>query len=339
MHILRDETLKPFNTLGLEATADAMVSVANTDDLLAALHWARERELSVVPMGQGSNVVFADDLHAMVLRQKTPGVEVIKQSAETVTLRVGAGEDWHSLVKWSVENGFYGLENLALIPGTVGAAPVQNIGAYGVELQSFVQTVHAVTVASSEQVRLGVSECEFAYRDSVFKGRLQDQLIITAVDLCLSRTPQIRADYPALAARLAREPAGPITPQKVLAAVVDIRSSKLPDPSVVPNAGSFFKNPQLPVDDASALSARFPDLPAYVQADGSVKFAAAWMIEQCGWKAFREDNIGVHPEHALVLVNYGNNKGRDLLALAARIASSVRDTFGVELHIEPRVYG
>ena len=339
VRILHGEALQPFNSLALQASADALVTVATTEELLAACRWAQQRDLSVVPLGQGSNVVLAGDLNALVVLQQIPGIELIDQRGDTVTLRVGAGEDWHSLVQWSMEQGLYGLENLALIPGTVGAAPIQNIGAYGVELKSFVHAVHAIAIATGEQVSLSASECEFAYRYSVFKGRLQDRLVITAVDLRLSRRADIHIAYPALAAQLADFPGKEITPQQVFAAVVAIRSSKLPDPAVVPNAGSFFKNPQLPAAQASALAARFPDLPGYPQPDGSVKFAAAWMIEYCGWKAYREQDLGVHPEHALVLVNYGNNDGRQLLGLAGRIAASVRETFGIELHIEPRVYG
>lgn len=339
VRILRDRQLQPFNSLSLCARADALVAVESNEQLLAACHWAQERELPLVPLGQGSNVVLAGDLHALVVRQQTPGIELLAERADVVTLRVAAGEDWHSLVQWTLDQGLYGLENLALIPGTVGAAPIQNIGAYGVELKSFVQAVHAIVIATGEQVCLTNSECKFAYRDSVFKGRLQDQLVITAVDLVLSRSAAINIGYPALAAQFKDNSGKTITPQQVFAAVVNIRSSKLPDPAVVPNAGSFFKNPQLPAEQAATLAARFPGLPAYPQPDGSVKLAAAWMIEYCGWKAYREHDIGVHPEHALVLVNYGNNRGEQLLDLARRIAATVRETFAIELHIEPRIYG
>jgi UDP-N-acetylmuramate dehydrogenase len=256
-----------------------------------------------------------------------------------VTLRVAAGEQWHQLVQWSLRHGLYGLENLALIPGTVGAAPIQNIGAYGVELAPLVQRVDCVAIDGARTQSLAATECRFGYRDSVFKHELQDQLVITHVTLDLSRRPDVHAAYPVLAQALAERGVDQPTPQAVFEAVVDIRRSKLPDPALVPNAGSFFKNPVLPVQQAQALAAIFPGLPQYPQPDGRVKLPAAWLIDYCGWKGYRAEGLGIHPEHALVIVNYGNNRGAQLLALAAAVARSVLDTFGVALEIEPRIYG
>jgi UDP-N-acetylmuramate dehydrogenase len=339
MKFQRGEALRPYNTLALQERAAALVTVANDAELMAALNWARERKLSVVPLGDGSNVVLTGDLDALVVRQEPRGIEVIETTATHISLRVSAGENWHDLVQWTLQQGYFGLENLALIPGTVGAAPIQNIGAYGVELQSVLLRVHSRLIADGREMTLDKTACEFAYRDSVFKHRLKDQLVITAVDFQLSLCPTINATYPALARFFEEHTVVEPTPQGVFDAVVSIRSSKLPDPSREPNAGSFFKNPLLPAKAAGELAVRYPALPRYVQADGTVKVSAAWMIEYCGWKGFRRDDLGVHPQHALVLVNYGSASGVELLSLANEIAASVYDSFGVYLEIEPRLYG
>lgn len=339
MQILRGESLRPFNSLALQARAEALVRVGSQDELLAACRWARGSGLPLLPLGEGSNVVLAGDVAALVVRQETRGIEILQDSGDQVTLRVAAGENWHQLVQWTLRQGLYGLENLALIPGTVGAAPIQNIGAYGVELQSLLRAVHALTVASDKVVSLSHAECDFAYRDSVFKHGLRDQLVITAVDLQLSRTPLVHTDYPVLADFLEQAGQAAPTPRQVFDAVVSIRASKLPDPALQPNAGSFFKNPLVDAAQARDLAEQFPELPIYPQGDGRVKLPAAWLIDFCGWKGFREDNIGIHPEHALVIVNYGNDSGARLLSLASEVAATVADTFGIQLVIEPRIYG
>jgi len=339
MQILRDEPLQPYNTLSLQARAAVLVRVGSDEELLAAFSLAAERDLPVVPLGEGSNVVLARDLDALVLRQDTRGIEILEEDGDKVRLRVAAGENWHALVQWTLHRGLYGLENLALIPGTVGAAPIQNIGAYGIELKSHLLQVQALAIADGQSLVLSNADCEFGYRGSVFKRGLRDKLVITAVDLQLSRVPELRIDYPALALAFAQTAIAAPTPQDVFNTVVSIRRSKLPDPAVEPNAGSFFKNPVVPAELAQTLLVKFPGLSAYPQPDGRVKLAAAWMIEHCGWKGYREDDIGVHPQHALVIVNYGNDNGEQLLSLASKVAATVADTFGVQLAIEPRVYG
>ncbi|MEH6582843.1 MAG: UDP-N-acetylmuramate dehydrogenase [Halioglobus sp.] len=337
MQILHDASLRQLNTLALEARCDGLVEVQGDDDLRAALDWARENEVAVTVLGEGSNVVLAGDVAGLVLLQSSRGIELIEETSDHVTLRVAAGENWHALVEYTLAKGYYGLENLALIPGTVGAAPIQNIGAYGVELKSFVQAVHALRIDNSEVIVLSAEECRFAYRDSIFKHELRDQLVITAVDFCLSKTENLQLGYPALSNALANDQT--VTAKAVFEAVVAIRRSKLPDPVTVPNVGSFFKNPVLSQKQATQLQEGYDDIPAYLQEDGRTKFAAAWLIDYCGWKGVREQGVGVHPEHALVLVNYESNHGADVLALATKISDSVSATFGVALEIEPRVYG
>jgi UDP-N-acetylmuramate dehydrogenase len=339
LQFLLDATLQPYNTLALQARASALVSVTSDQELADAFTWAAQNDLPVVPLGGGSNVVLARDLDALVVRQNTRGIETLYTSDDKVILRVAAGENWHALVQWSLQHSLYGLENLALIPGNVGAAPMQNIGAYGVELQSCLLQVHAMHIADGRAITLSREKCEFGYRDSIFKHDLRDTLVITAVDLQLSRKPRLHTEYPALASLLRETVSEAVTPQDVFNAVVSIRRSKLPDPSIEPNAGSFFKNPLVATDHARELMEKFPGLPGYPQADGSVKLAAGWMIDHCGWKGYREDDVGVHPEHALVIVNYGNENGERLLSMASEIAATVADTFAVQLVIEPRVYG
>jgi UDP-N-acetylmuramate dehydrogenase len=335
----RAVALDKLNTLALPATASAMLEVTRDSELLGALEWASEHGLPVVPLGQGSNVVFAGEVDALLLRLCSRGIETVAREGDAVVLRVAAGENWHDLVGWTLEKGYYGLENLALIPGTVGAAPIQNIGAYGVELSSCLQAVHARRVDNGTGVTLSRKDCQLGYRDSVFKGALRDQLVVTAVDLLLSLVDKPRTDYPVLARQLADRGLPAPTAHQVYDAVVSIRSSRLPDPAQQPNAGSFFKNPLLMPGQAAELALAFPGLPRYPQLDGTVKVPAAWLIEYCGFKGACRGAVGVHGEHALVLVNHGGGTGLELLALADEIAGQVEQTFAIHLVIEPRVYG
>ncbi len=339
MRILQNESLQQRNTLRLQSNARAFVSVRSEEDLRNALDWATTNRAHVIPLGQGSNVVLAGDLNALVIHQEMLGKEIIEEDDHAVVLRISAGENWHSLVQWSLSQGYFGLENLALIPGTVGAAPIQNIGAYGVELSSFVRSVQAFSVSQKKQITLSASECRFGYRDSVFKREMLDECIITSLDLVLSKEPHVQCEYPSLKAYLSQQNILEPTSMDVFNAVVAIRSSRLPDPANCPNAGSFFKNPVLENEQFQRLIKLAPSIPHYPQADGRVKVAAAWLIEQCGWKGTRVENVGVHREHALVLINYGSNDGKYLLALADEIKRSVFDFSGLELNIEPRVYG
>ena len=339
MHIRSAEPLQDRNTLALPATAEALAVVHREEDLREAFAWAAAGQLPVLPLGSGSNVVLSGRLNALVVCLATTGREIIRQGDESIVLGVAAGEEWHPLVEWCLDHGYFGLENLALIPGTVGAAPIQNIGAYGVELHSFVERVHALRIDTGEPLVLSAQECEFAYRDSVFKHRLRDTLVITRVELRLSRRPDVRADYPALARSLDHSGITAPTPRDVFDAVVGIRVKRLPDPASEPNAGSFFKNPRLPMAAVRELALRFPGLPVYPHGSDEAKLPAAWMIEHCGWKGYREGAVGIHPQHALVIVNYGGGDGNAVLALADKIAHSVFGRFGVALEIEPRIYG
>ena len=334
--LLEHAPLAAHNPLRLPTSARWYCEAADPGELAEALEFARSGALRMLVLGSGSNVVLQDSFDGLVVRIALRGQQVIENSPRRVVLRVAAGEEWHALVLACHARGWHGLENLALIPGTVGAAPIQNIGAYGVELARFVREVHAVERAGGREVVLARDECAFRYRDSVFKNALAERLVITAVTLELPRASRPCTDYAALAAELP-DPAH-ASHGEVLAAVIGLRRRKLPDPAVLPNAGSFFKNPVLGRAEFAALQAREPRIVHWPQADGSIKLAAAWLVDQAGWKGHREGDAGVHAQQALVLVNHGRAGARDVLELAARIVHSVQARFGVSLEMEPTVY-
>jgi UDP-N-acetylmuramate dehydrogenase len=335
--------LKPFNTFGVAARARALARVRSVADIQEALSWAEARGLPILIMGGGSNLLFAGDYPGVVVRIEVPGRTLLHSEGDDLLLEVGAGENWHRLVVACLEEGWFGLENLALIPGTVGAAPVQNIGAYGVELDSVCTGVVALERDSGRQVTLDRDACRFAYRDSVFKHSQQDRLIITAVRLGLSRRAHLHTDYPSLREELDRRfPGAEVTPAQVAEAVCAVRRARLPDPAQLPNAGSFFKNPVLSADAFSGLQeqARHRQLqvPWFATTDPAQrKLPAAWLLEQCGWKGRRIGAVGVHDQHPLVIVNHGEGTGAELLALARDMQRSVRDRFGILLEPEVRI--
>ncbi|HWK52928.1 MAG TPA: UDP-N-acetylmuramate dehydrogenase, partial [Hyphomicrobiales bacterium] len=279
---------------------------------------------------------FRQDYPGLVVEFNLKGIKVEQESDEWVEVAVNGGELWHDFVRGTLAREWYGLENLSLIPGTVGAAPVQNIGAYGVELSRFVTHVDTLHVASGAARRFSREECGFGYRSSVFKTSLRDQYLIVRVGLRLSRKPQLNLSYPALREALAAVPANELTPLRVSDAVCAIRRSKLPDPAALGNAGSFFWNPQLSAAAFSSLKSEYPDLPGWPEGD-NVKVPAAWLIERSGWKGYRDGDVGVHRDHALVLVNHGKATGAALVALSERIQQSVWERFGIRLVPEVRI--
>lgn len=324
--------LRRHNTFGFDVRARLAVHVRNEDDLVGALNDPRARGLPVVVLGGGSNVVLTGDIDALVLLMEIPGYRITSGS-DVALVTAGAGENWNGLVNRTIADGLPGLENLALIPGTVGAAPIQNIGAYGVELCERFAGLRAYDRRTGAFVELEWARCAFGYRDSLFKREGRDRYIITAVTL---RLPTQWT--PALAyAELARELAGVEAPTaaQVRDAVVAIRSRKLPDPAEIGNAGSFFKNPIVDADKRDALLAAHPSLVSYRQPDGAYKLAAGWLIDQCGFKGVSDGPVGVYDKQALVLVHRGGGSARDLLALAHRIEDAVQTRFGVRIEPEP----
>ncbi len=327
------------NTFRVAARAAMMADVSRADALAELFGFAMLREGPVLVLGEGSNLLFAGDFPGVAICLTMSAVRLVRDDGDSAVLRADAGMNWNDLVGWSLARGLCGLENLALIPGTVGAAPIQNIGAYGVEVGEFVEAVEAFQRDTGQVKRLEAADCGFGYRDSLFK-READRWVVTALELRLPRQRELRLDYAGVREELAAM--GVATPRAVhvAEAISRIRTRKLPNPALLGNAGSFFKNPVLPEAAAEALRATNPGLPVFAAGEhGHRKLSAAWLIEACGWKGFRAGDAGVAAQHALVLVNHGQATGAELLDLARRIAASVRDRFGVELEPEPRIIG
>ena len=286
-------------------------------------------------LGGGSNVLFTRNWLGLVAHMCIHGVEVVSESEDLVQVSVGAGENWHQLVQWAVENGYGGIENLSLIPGTVGAAPMQNIGAYGVELKDVFHSLEAMDLKTGKVVRFFKEDCSFGYRYSIFKGEQKGKFVITRVNLTLSKQPEVNTTYGAILQTLQEMNVSQPSIRDVSEAVIQIRQSKLPDPLEIGNAGSFFKNPVIEKAHYEALEALHPQIPHYTVSDNEEKIPAGWLIEKCGWKGYREGEIGVHDKQALVLVNHGMARGMDIRKLAMAIMRSVKKEFQIDL--EPEV--
>lgn len=336
MEILEDFNLKNFNTFHVSAHARYFVNATDLNCLREAIAFAHDRKIPFMLIGQGSNLLFRENYPGLVIEMNIRGKQLTGEDDNHWHVRARCGENWHVFVQWCLENKYYGLENLSLIPGTVGAAPVQNIGAYGVELSEFMTSLDALHRDTGALQTFSNAQCKFGYRTSVFKTELRDEYIITSVNFALRKKPAVNIGYATLANALAGTPPEAITPELVSKTVTEIRRSKLPSPSRLGNAGSFFWNPRVTRDEYTALQAGFPDIVGYPEGD-KVKLAAAWLIEQAGWKGHREGDVGVHKDHALVLVNHGNATGAELVDLSERIQRSVHDKFGVHLTPEVRI--
>ena len=333
--ILKSFDLKDFNSLAIPAKAEFFCSIDSVSQLQQALVYAKQQNLKITPISGGSNLVLAADVSGLVLHINLKGVSASTVEDNTVDISVAAGENWHDFVTLCLNNGWHGLENLALIPGNMGAAPIQNIGAYGVELSHFLQSVDVVNVETGQPEVLTGEDCDFGYRTSVFKQSALDKYVITGVNLRLSTQPVAHVNYPALAELIeGHKP----TPKIIFDSVCQIRRSKLPDPKEIPNVGSFFKNPIVSKQQADQLIRTYPEIPTFSVEGGLTKLAAAWLIERCGFKGKRQGKVGVHHKQALVLVNFEGN-GEDVLLLAEKIKTQVAEKFAVVLEVEPRIYG
>jgi UDP-N-acetylmuramate dehydrogenase len=336
LHLQSEVSLKTFNSFGVEVSARLFAQAHNDDEVREALRLAESHDLPLLVIGGGSNLLLTRDVEALVLRMASRGIRILEDDGERVLVEAEGGEPWHPFVLWSLEQGLNGLENLSLIPGTVGAAPMQNIGAYGVELKDLFVGLTALDRQSGELRDFSLDECAFAYRDSLFK-REAGRWLILRVRLQLSRVAALRLDYGPVRQRLAAMGVEAPTASDVSRAICAIRSEKLPDPAELGNAGSFFKNPLVSNAVAERIRAEHADLVGYPAGEGLLKLAAGWLIERAGWKGFRDGDAGVHRLQALVLVNYGQASGEQLLALARRIQADIQARFGVELEIEPNV--
>ena len=326
-------SLLPHNTFGMDVRAARFVEYSSEEELRAFLKAEKETLRPFLHIGAGSNLLFGGDYDGLILHSGIHGSEIVSETDEAVEIRVGAGEVWDDFVAYAVAHGWYGAENLSLIPGEVGASAVQNIGAYGVEVKDLIVSVETVEVATGEKRRFTNAECRYAYRSSIFKHELKGQYIVTYVTYRLGKLPVFHLDYGNIRAELEHRGCG-VTLESVREVVIAIRESKLPDPKVLGNAGSFFMNPIVPRARFESLLAEYPDMPHYPVDEDRVKIPAGWMIDRCGWKGKALGRAAVHDKQALVLVNLGGATGEDVMRLAEAVVRSVHDTFGIDIHPE-----
>jgi UDP-N-acetylmuramate dehydrogenase len=337
MHIQYNADLQPFNTFHVAARAARLARFTTAEELRELLNTAELKDLPRLVVGGGSNLLLTRDWPGVVLLNEVDGIEVVEETADHVIVRSGSGVMWHEFVAHCVGKGWGGIENLSLIPGKVGAAPMQNIGAYGVEIKDVFDHLEALRISDGEVVRFSGAECKFGYRESFFKREGKSQYIILNVAFKLAKHPELHTHYGSIKQELEKRGIAKPTIQDVSDAVIHIRRSKLPDPNVLGNAGSFFKNPVVPANLAEKIKAKYPDVVSFPAGDGQVKLAAGWLIEKAGWKGFREENLGVHKDQALVLVNYGGSTGSAIYDLSTRVLESVKEKFGVELEREVNI--
>lgn len=333
--LLENYSLKEHNTFGLDVKAKYFFSFEDELDLIELFEKNRFNSNDVLVIGEGSNLLFVDDYKGLVIYPQNKSLEILKDEQDSVYIRVGAGYKWDDLVEYCVSMGWGGLENLSNIPGNVGASPVQNIGAYGVEVCDTIHSVDLVNIETGEQVIFEKHQCAFGYRDSIFKTKYKNLFVVTHVIFELKKNSIPVLSYGHLLDEV--KSLGEISIANVRKAVISIRESKLPDPKVLGNAGSFFKNPIVVKEDFEDLIYKYPDMPVYNLENGEIKLAAGWLIEKCGFKAYREGEVGVHKDQALVLLNYGKAKGMDIVLLANTIKNTVFKEFGIMLESEVKV--
>jgi UDP-N-acetylmuramate dehydrogenase len=337
MIIQENVSLKPYNTFGIDAKARYFVEVNNKTELRDALY---EKSFSLnkrLILGGGSNVLFTKDFDGVVIKVNIKGIKKTKENDDFVWVKAGSGESWHALVLFSIANNLGGIENLSLIPGSVGAAPIQNIGAYGVELKDTIHEVKALNIPTTEVHVFDKNDCQFGYRDSIFKNEAKDKYVILSITLKLAKKPKFNVEYGAIQETLTQNGINELSVKAISDAIISIRQSKLPNPAEIGNAGSFFKNPVISTSHFEKLKTEFGDVPYFPINAETVKVPAGWLIEKAGWKGFKEGDIGVHAKQALVLVNYGNGTGLEIKHLSEKIQKSVADKFGVALQAEVNI--
>ncbi len=339
MQIIHNISLRPYNTFGIDAAAHWFATFQSAKALSEILehfpHVIFEKKLLII--GGGSNILLTKNFDGLVLKNEIPGIEKIRENENEVYIKAGAGVNWHQLVMHCIDENLGGVENLSLIPGCTGASPMQNIGAYGVELKDVFYSLEAYHLQDKKVVTFGLQDCAFGYRESVFKQQYKGQFIILNVTFRLSKKHVFHIEYGAIKQELEKMNIAELSIQTVSQAVINIRRSKLPDPAVIGNAGSFFKNPEITAEKKEDLQQHFPGMVAYALGNGNYKLAAGWLIEQCGWKGYRQGDAGCHAQQALVLVNYGHATGQQILTLSQNIVDSVQEKFGVTLQREVNV--
>lgn len=335
---LPDRSLKAYNSFGLDVRARLFASFNNMDALQEMLeHYNELPYMPLLILGGGSNILFTRDVDGLVLKNDLRGIELIDEDKDFYYVKAMAGENWHQFVLHCIEKGYAGLENLSLIPGNVGASPMQNIGAYGVEIKDVFHSLEAWHINEKHREIFYMKDCEFGYRESVFKEKYRNRFIITSVTYRLRKQPQFQTSYGAIEQELEKMKVAELSIKAISDAVIRIRQSKLPDPAIVGNAGSFFKNPTISIGRFQNLQEKFPAIVGYPVNETRVKLAAAWLIEQCGWKGYRKGDAGCHEKQALVLVNYGNATGADIFKLSNEIMQSVFEKFGIHLEREVNI--
>ncbi len=336
MVIEHNVSLQPFNTFGLDAKAKSYCNITNEAALIEVLKTQSNQPIFI--LGGGSNMLLTKDIEALVLHINLKGIEVVNETDDTVFVKAMAGENWHQFVLWCIEHNYGGIENLSLIPGNVGTSPIQNIGAYGVELKDVFESCEAINVNTQDTRTFTKEDCKFGYRESVFKQDLKGKYIITSVIFKLSkRNHNLHTDYGAIKQQLQTSSIENPTIKDVSNAVIAIRQSKLPDPKEIGNSGSFFKNPVITLDQFKTLQSNFPEVPSYKVSDTLVKVPAGWLIEQAGFKGKRFKDYGVHKKQALVLVNYGNANGSDIYDLALLIQKTIKRIFNISIETEVNI--
>jgi UDP-N-acetylmuramate dehydrogenase len=334
MIVQKDVQLKPFNTFGIEATAKYFIEVSSIEQLQEILQSPDYQSTERLILGGGSNMLLTKDFDGLVIKIAIKGFEAVHENDDNIWIRAGAGLVWHDLVMHCVNQNYAGMENLSLIPGTVGAAPMQNIGAYGIEIKEVFEELQALEIATGEIKTFDKATCNFGYRESIFKHEAKGKYVILNVTFKLSKKPIFHVEYGAIKDTLAEMGVTEMSIKVISDAVIHIRQSKLPNPAEIGNAGSFFKNPEILNSQFDILKTQFPMIPSYPVNESTTKVPAGWLIEQAGWKGRRFGNVGVHAKQALVLVNYGGGKGEEIKDLSQKIQASVKEKFGIELSVE-----
>ncbi len=344
MQIQQNISLKPYHSFGVELSAKYFAVFGNLEELNELCDSSYCKRASLLILGGGSNILFTHYFDGLVMKNNVKGIDLVHEDAEYVYLRGGAGENWHQFVLYCIGRGWGGLENLSLIPGNIGAAPIQNIGAYGVELENLFWSLEAFSLADKKVITFTKADCEFGYRDSIFKNKHKGEFVILNVTFRLRKNPVFHISYGAIQQELERMGIHDVTIRAISQAVINIRSSKLPDPALIGNAGSFFKNPTVSKETYELLKVKFPGLVGYPNLNGSVKLAAGWLIEQCGpdntdsWKGYRNGDVGCYTKQALVLVNYGHASGKEVYDLSVRIVETVHKKFNIVLEREVNIF-
>ncbi|MBT8295730.1 MAG: UDP-N-acetylmuramate dehydrogenase [Gramella sp.] len=336
MQVLRNFSLKDYNSFGIDVKADKFISIESLEDLRKILRKSYASELFI--LGGGSNMLLTEDIQKTVLHVALKGKQIISETDEEVIIEAAAGENWHQFVLYTLSQDLGGLENLSLIPGNVGTAPIQNIGAYGVELKDSFMSCKAMHIQTLEEREFSLEDCEFEYRNSVFKHKLKGQYIITSVRFRLTREKhQLHTEYGAITTELKKQGIKEPTIQDISNAIIAIRNSKLPDPKELGNSGSFFKNPVIETDRFDTLLSEYPEMPSYKISEDEVKVPAGWLIDKAGLKGYRSGDAGVHKNQALVLVNYGAATGKEILNLARKIQDTIKHKFNIDLEAEVNI--